>query len=319
MVRLMLRPLVDATLTPSFIRIDGKTNTGSIRKRYYHLYFGTTEMVPNTNGIYHSNEYWYGKYSPSNGMITDRSSVIKTSSSQGGEWYAYYTDNEGDGTPHHNTTPVSKIREYKVTATTKNGDKFVRTYWGFDCDGAENGKVDLICLVEDLKDPNPIIKRYMIEDLGTTDDTDFNDIVVDFKDDLLGHQTATIRAMGGTLDFTLNVAGQAVWTKSVDGPKLTPAVNVGDMVNTGVDEIRYDKVLAQFPVTGWIPSANNISVTVTYKDATSETGATTYTIPFPEVGKVPMMFATDVKVPWMVEHENFPEWWLDNHSDTEGE
>ena len=302
-----------AKLTPSFIRIDASSSSA---KRYYHLYFQDKEMVPNTNGKSRSTEYWYGKLSPNNGLITDRTSKINTASSQGGEWYAYYTDNTGDGTAHHNTTPVTKVREYKVTATTKNGETIVRTYWGFDCDGAENGKVDLICLVEEYKNPDPIVKRYMIEDLGTTDDTDFNDIVIDFEDDRQGNQTAIIRAMGGTLDFTLNVAGKAVWTKSVNGPKLTPAVNVKDMVNTAVDEIRYDKVLAQFSVSGWNPAANNISITVKYDDQNSQTGASFYTIPFPEVGQVPMMFATYPSVPWMVEREDFPTWWLDNYSET---
>jgi hypothetical protein len=28
-----------------------------------------------------------------------------------------------------------------------------------------------------------------------------------------------------------------------------------------------------------------------------------------------MMFATDPIVNWMYERDNFPEWWLDNHSD----
>ena len=56
---------------------------------------------------------------------------------------------------------------------------------------------------------------------------------------------------------------------------------------------------------------NNISVTVKYSDENSETGSSFYTIPFPEVGKVPMMFATYVNVPWMKERINFPEWWVD--------
>ena len=303
-----------AVLTPSFIRIDGSS---SYSKRYYHLFFQTKEMIPNTNGTCHSSEYWYGKLSPNNGLITDRSSIINTSSSQGGEWYAYYTDNTGNGTAHHNTTPVTKVREFKVTATTKKGEKFERTYWGFDCDGADNGKVDLICLVEDYKTPYPIEKRYMIEDLGTTDDTDFNDIVVDFKDDQQGHQTAIIRAMGGTLDFTLKVAGTAVWTKSVNGPTLTPAINVKDMVNTGLDDILYSKELDNISISGWDPSTNNISITVKYSVDDSKTGTSIYyeyDIPFPEVGQVPMMFATNINVPWMVEREDFPKWWLEVYS-----
>jgi hypothetical protein len=302
-------PFFQAKLTLSFARID-KCNTTTYR--YYHLFFNwgdgqSMEMVPNTKVIGRSSgDYWYdGK---NNSTTLSRSSrLTNTLAGVGtGNWYAYYTVNSGNGTAYHNTNPVKKVREFVVD----DGKNPVRVYWGFDCDGAENGLVDLICLVRDYSTPDPIVKRYMIEDLGTTDDFDFNDIVVDFEDDQLGHQKAYIRAMGGTLDFSLNVAGQSVWTKSVNGPALTPAVNIGDMVNT--NPVDYKKVIATVDVSGWNPAANNISVTVVYKDATSQTGSSVYTIPFPEVGQVPMMFATDPIVPWMLERKNFPEWWLNN-------
>lgn len=311
-------PYFSAKITPSFARID-QGSKGIYR--YYHLRFAwgnsqNMEMIANIKMVGYDAEYWYdGK---SNGTVIHRTSrLTNTLPAVGnGNWYAYYTDNTGNGTAHHNTTPVTTVREFNITATTTKGETFERTYWGFDCDGAENGLVDLICLVNDYSIPNPIIKRYMIEDLGTTDDTDFNDIVVDFKDDQLGHQTATIRAMGGTLDFTLNVAGTAVWTKSVNGPQLTPAVNVKDMVNTDADT-EFNKALATISISGWNPDDNNISVTVTYKDETTKTGNTFYTIPFPEVGQVPMMIATDPSVLWMYERVDFPTWWLENENNSD--
>ena len=81
-------------------------------------------------------------------------------------------------------------------------------------------------------------KRYMIEDLGATDDFDFNDVVVDVEDYTVEiHQVtrengviktdeviettsapsqAIIRAMGGTIDFELTIGGcttrRAMWT-----------------------------------------------------------------------------------------------------------
>ena len=302
-------PYFQAKLTLSFARID-KCNTTTYR--YYHLFFNwgegqSLEMVPNTKVVgRNTGDYWYNGKNNST-TLSHTSRLMNTLGGVGtGNWYAYYTVNSGTGTAYHNTTPVTKVREFVVD----DGKNPVRTYWGFDCDGAENGLVDLICLVRDYSTPDPIVKRYMIEDLGTTDDFDFNDIVVDFEDDQLGHQKAYIRAMGGTLDFTLNVAGQPVWTKSVNGSALTPAVSVGDMVNT--NPVDYKKVIATVDVSGWIPAANNISVTVTYEDASSQTGSSVYTIPFPEVGQVPMMFATDPIVPWMLERESFPEWWLNN-------
>ena len=314
-------PYFSAKITPSFARIDEFNAT---TYRYYHLHFAwgnnqDKEMISNISVVGRSGtEYWYdGK---NNGTVIHRTSrLTNTLPAVGtGNWYAYYTS-KTDLNTKYNYVPVTTVREYKITATTNAGDKFERTYWGFDCDGAENGLVDLICLVNDYTIPNPIIKRYMIEDLGTTGDTDFNDIVVDFKDDQLGHQTATIRAMGGTLDFTLNVAGTAVWTKSVNGPTLTPAINKEDMVNTDPADTQFNRELATFSISGWNPSDNNISVTVTYKDETSKTGNTFYTIPFPEVGQVPMMFATDPSVLWMYERVDFPTWWLENNSETSEE
>lgn len=309
-------PYFSAKITPSFARID--QNSKGIY-RYYHLHFTwgnnqDMEMISKIKMVGYDDEYWYdGK---SNGTVIHRTSrLTNTLPAVGsGNWYAYNTSTT-DLNTKYNYNPVTTVREFKITATTTKGETFERTYWGFDCDGAENGLVDLICLVNDYSIPNPIIKRYMIEDLGTTDDTDFNDIVVDFKDDQLGHQTATIRAMGGTLDFTLNVAGTAVWTKSVNGPTLTPAVNVEDMVNTDPANTLFNKELATISISGWIPDENNISVTVTYKDETTKTGTNFYTIPFPEVGQVPMMFATDPSVLWMYERVDFPAWWIENHSD----
>jgi hypothetical protein len=302
-------PFFQAKLTPSFARID-KFNTTTYH--YYHLLFNwdnnqSMEMIANIKVVgRNTGDYWYTAKGSSI-VIHHTSRLMNTLAGVGtGKWYAYYTVNSGNGTAYNNTDPVKKVREFVVD----DGKNPVRTYWGFDCDGAENGLVDLICLVRDYSTPDPIVKRYMIEDLGTTDDFDFNDIVVDLEDDQLGHQKAYIRAMGGTLDFSLNVAGQSVWTKSVNGPALTPAVNIGDMVNT--NPVDYKKVIATVDVSGWNPAANNISVTVVYKDATSQMGSSVYTIPFPEVGQVPMMFATDPIVPWMLERKNFPEWWLKN-------
>ena len=87
-----------------------------------------------------------------------------------------------------------------------------RTYWCFDCTG-DGDYSNLICMVIDA-DPLPIEKRYLVEDLGSKDDFDFNDIVFDVKQAQDGTQKCVIRAMGGTLDFTLKI-GNTTWTKSV--------------------------------------------------------------------------------------------------------
>ena len=298
---------IQVKLTPTYAH----SNYVSGDNRYFHIGFvynnnEPEEMIANIKVKGYGSDHWYEALKGTLDHHTSRQ--INTIPAAGnGYWCTYYTKADGVSAQKFKLTQISQVREIKVNVSEQDE----RVYWGFDCDNDGNFS-DVICLVREFSTPDPIIKRYMIEDLGTTDDYDFNDIVVDFKDDLQGHQTAKIRAMGGTLDFTLNVAGQAVWTKSVNGPVLTPAVNIKNMVNTDPNEIDYTKVIAEFPISGWIPNDNNISVTVKYSDENSETGSSFYTIPFPEVGKVPMMFATDILVPWMEERINFPQWWLLN-------
>ena len=123
-------------------------------------------------------------------------------------------------------------------------------------------------------------KRYMIEDLGSTDDFDFNDVVVDVFDitsktavyevdenenkhfiewkDETHEQYAIVRSLGGTLDITVQI-GSTIWTKSKS------KYPVSQMVNTGVDgAINYKAELDKFSITNldWDFKANNIAATV---------------------------------------------------------
>ena len=182
-----------------------------------------------------------------------------------------------------------ELKTYKEI--TVNG----RTYWCFDCTG-DGDYSNLICLAVDAE-TQPIQKRYFVEDLGSKDDFDFNDIVFDVIDDN-GSQECIVRAMGGTLDFTLKI-GDTTWTKS-------EAADVKTMYNTQ-GNIEYDKVLARFPVTGWNPNANNISVEV--KSNVSEN--VIVKIPFPKKGEVPMILAFKPVTNWQTERESLPEgWWF---------
>ena len=165
-----------------------------------------------------------------------------------------------------------------------------------------------------------ICKRYLVEDLGASDDFDFNDLVVDVyqyfnehrkitfsngefvSDDLVsqtdGKQEAIIRAMGGTREFTVKI-GDTEWSKGGAGFTTT------QMYNT---EVGYNEKeeLARFDVSGWKPLENNISITV--KTATSDA---VYTIPFAKQGEVPMIVAVNAtsKWNWMTERQDVPEWW----------
>ena len=164
--------------------------------------------------------------------------------------------------------------------------------------------------VEDLE--KTVKKRYFIEDLGASDDTDFNDIVVDvvstytykkttsetgivtFSDETIKSRKAEIRALGGTLDFELNIGG-TTWKKS-DGDKFDPSV----MYNT--KEPDYTAVLHSIDLPNeYDPATNNISVTVYQKDSNMPSA----TVNFPENGTVPMIIAANAYEKWSVERVAF--------------
>ena len=202
-------------------------------------------------------------------------------------------------------------------------------------DGTDNDYEDLVFLVYGKPTP-PIVptdeieitetKRYMMEDLGTTDDFDFNDVVVDVEnvytqkihlkqianggwdedyreDPVFKGQRAIVRAAGGIYNFTLKI-GNTTWTKSQDLPS-------GSMLNTGAggSDISWSGIqseLAKFDVTGWIPKDNNVSVTVVGKGPNDGVK----TITFPKQGEAPMMIAVDKDVKWMTERSSVPSsWW----------
>jgi len=161
-------------------------------------------------------------------------------------------------------------------------------------------------------------KRYMIEDLGATDDFDFNDVVVDIEDNtVITHKVtyengvlktdeiiketpeptkAVVRAMGGTIDFEL-IVGNTSWSKSGAG------FDVKTMYNTQ-GTIDYNKVLAEFEVTGWNPVSNNISIKVNGNDGK------VFEITFPKAGTAPMIIAVDPTQNWMKERVSVPNTWF---------
>lgn len=169
-------------------------------------------------------------------------------------------------------------------------------------------------------------KRYMMEDLGTTDDFDFNDVVVDVSNvwtkkitrsenastgEVAYHeeviesskrQEAIVRAAGGILDFTINI-GSSSWTKS---EHLTP---FDQMMNTGIGKaIDYNAVLDQFNIENkdWNPETNNITVSVVGRG--NNEGVQVIT--FPKKGEAPMMIAVDPTWNWMSERQSVPDSWF---------
>ena len=167
-------------------------------------------------------------------------------------------------------------------------------------------------------------KRYMMEDLGDTDDFDFNDVVVDVSNrkkityvypSLTATQysskteekmpdLAIVRAAGGTLDFTLNI-GDTHWTKSEHYTK-TQMLNTGwgGAINDGAE-------LAKFEVSGWVPSKNNVTVSVENHGSNKKV----YTIAFPKIGTAPKIIAVNATTSWMTERTEVPTTWFTDTAD----
>lgn len=150
-------------------------------------------------------------------------------------------------------------------------------------------------------------KRYMIEDLGSTDDFDFNDIVVDVK----GSRSVTFKTINGVIDYTqteygewsqqasiVHLGGTLGFQLTIGNTKLEPMG--GRMM--GDDEELTDQT---YDVTGWDPATNNVSIVVNQKESTN-----VFTIGFPKQGDVPMIIAFPTKQKWMPERESIPADWF---------
>lgn len=168
--------------------------------------------------------------------------------------------------------------------------------------------------VEDLE--KTVKKRYFIEDLGASDDTDFNDIVVDvvstytykrttsetgivtFSDETIKSRKAEIRALGGTLDFELNIGGKT-WKKS-DNFDYKVMYNTGNKDTGELPD--YTAVLHSFNLPlEYDPASNNISITVYQKDSDKVSA----NVNFPADGTIPMIIAANAYEEWSVERVAF--------------
>lgn len=144
--------------------------------------------------------------------------------------------------------------------------------------------------------PTSLTKRYMIEDLGTTDDFDFNDVVVDVTRNTVAHHTVEIVDGVKTSDV---VTSTDVTEKAVIkhlGGILPFVLKIGDttLPQLGGEDTFEKDVNLEYNITGWEPVNNNISITVNNT-----------TLSFPKAGAVPMIIACDDSEAWSAERVAF--------------
>lgn len=197
--------------------------------------------------------------------------------------------------------------------------------------------------VPEVKDENVIKKRYLIEDLGSVADWDFNDVVIDVyqetEDGEIVSQTAYMRHKCGTTDFEVNIGHATNIFGRHQGEVQNTHYNMAEITSGASGTIT--KVELQPNAEGvwpWNPEANNISVRVypetnnidetkpnqTNKDGFSDSGSvdsdgvssdTTdptnqdmansgLLVNFPERGDVPRIIAVDVDFDWSDENQD---------------
>ena len=147
--------------------------------------------------------------------------------------------------------------------------------------------------------------RYMIEDLGATDDFDFNDIVVDVTEirtiyptytngvvtkwtETGKRQEAVIRHLGGRLPFILKIGNKEYAAGGQDTFQTSPDLKLDD-------------------VTGWtgLNGAHNVSIEVEQKNSEG-----VFKVQFPKAGEAPMIIAVDPSQAWMTERQSVPADWF---------
>ena len=147
--------------------------------------------------------------------------------------------------------------------------------------------------------------RYMIEDLGSTDDFDFNDIVVDVTEirtisptytngvvtawnEKGKRQEAVIRHLGGTLPFVLKIGNKEYAAGGQDTFQTSPDLKLDD-------------------VTGWtgLNGTHNVSIEVESKNSEG-----VFKVQFPKAGEAPMIIAVDPSQGWMTERQSVPADWF---------
>jgi len=195
-----------------------------------------------------------------------------------------------------------------------------------------------------------VAKRYLIEDLGSTYDFDFNDIVVDVnytskhkyiistQDGVevdrtevvvegeypVESQTATVTYLCGTMPNQVKVGdtyfGQVTDPTNETQSKEQLAQEVdesyiygnGSVWNQSTTPGIYPSVTKE--ITGWDPDTNNITAYIWKIASPAANPASTegvWTSEFPGLGEIPYIIAVDQNVEWMPERQSIPSDWFE--------
>ena len=208
------------------------------------------------------------------------------------KWYACATEGNNKNQIEIDAADW-KLENFKEVTVNCGGKEC--TFWCFQCyTGASTYTyTDIVLWVQEVPSVPAlkVLKRYMVEDLGRADDFDFNDVVFDVAEFIDGSQKCYVRALGGTLGITIKV-GDSSWSKSA-------VYENSNMVNTS-GSVDYSACLAEFDVTGWNTSTNNVSVEVADKDGYH------YGLEFPQKSEIPFIVATADGKQWMDERQGVP-------------
>ena len=138
-------------------------------------------------------------------------------------------------------------------------------------------------------------KRYMVEDLGETDDFDFNDIVIDMIENTSTTHKVTKTNGNITADDVTTTKEQKAFLRHRGGI-LPFVVKIGSYTSDVIPGVLSDDPNLELELNGnvWNPETNNISVDVHQANTDA-----VVTIPFAMKGTVPMMVAVESTLNWM--------------------
>lgn len=240
-----------------------------------------------------------------------------------------YSDTELNS--FYNPTVKFNGQDYWAAISCRIGDKIV---FGFednpDPSKADHDMNDIMFFIEgvdpsdipDIPVPEPNLSECIIayEDLGTTDDFDFNDVVISVSAPLNGYSFIKLLAAGGTLDTKVIYKGKdgdielnfydpngtPVESTSTNGTEVHNAFGVSQttMVKTGRanPNVSYDPTARINVPEGWTVGANKQRFAIKVQQAKGEMKIVN--IPYTE-GEAPQAFLiADPNWKWPNERQN---------------